>query len=288
MERMETITFLQSYASPTLDVVAQTISDIGSEQGYIALLLAAYLGYDAGIGRRVGVYLLLAFTASFHLKELFGTLRPFVYEPEVLRSSEEDLGFAFPSGHAQASTVFWGYLAVRVRRLGFWIAAVVVVGLIGLSRIYLGLHFPIDVIGGILIGAGLIAAARGLDRAMRRVSLPAWLAFALGLAAPLTVNVLAPPPGDDSGLLMGGLAAFLTAPMLWAHRAPEAWWRKILLVALGVALVLTLLSVSSLALPEDVKRSAIGGYLRYLALGYAGLLLTPWLGAKLGLGRRAA
>lgn len=284
---METIQFLQSFASPTLDVVAQAISDLGSEQGYIALLLATYLGYDAGIGRRAGVYLLLAFTANFHLKELFGTQRPFVYEPDVLRSSEEDLGLSFPSGHAQAATVFWGYLAVRIRRVDVWIVAAVVVTLIGLTRVYMGVHFPIDVLGGILIGAGLVAAARGIDRAWRRVSLPGWLAFASGLAVPLAVNVFVPPPGDESGLFMGGLAAFLTAPMLWPHRPPEARWRKVLLVALGVALVLTLLSLSSLALPEDVKRSAIGGYLRYLTLGYAGLLLTPWVGAKLGLGRRA-
>lgn len=285
---METIHFLQSFASPTLDVVAQSISDLGSERGYIALLLAVYLGYDAKIGQRTGVYLLLAFTLNFHLKELFATSRPFTFEPELLRSTEEELGPAFPSGHAQAATTFWGYLAVRVRKVWFWVVAVTIVLLIGLTRLYMGVHYPIDVVGGILIGAAVVAGARGIDRASRRVSVPLWALLVGGIGIPLAANVWVPPPGDESGLLMGGLAAFLTAPVLWRHEAPDAWWRKIVLVVLGIGIALTLLSVSSLVLPEDVKRSAVGGFTRYLALGYAGLLLTPWLARVLRLIPRRA
>ena len=288
MEPMETIDFLQSAASPVLDVIAQGISDLGSEQGYIALLLAVYLGYDASIGRRVGVYLLLSFTLNFHLKEFFGTVRPFHERPDLLRSTEEDLGPGFPSGHAQAATTFWGYLALRVRRRWFWAAAILVVFLIALTRLYLGVHVPVDVWGGILIGAAVVAAGRGLDVAVARFEVPPWAAFAGGIALPLAANAWVPPPGDDSGLLMGGLAAFLTAPLVWRHRVPESLWRRILLAILGIALTLALLTVSSLMLPEDVKRDAVGGFLRYLALGYAGLVVAPWLGGALGLRRRAA
>lgn len=284
---METIGFLQSFASPALDVFAQAISDLGSERGYIALLLIAYLGWDAKIGQRAGVYLLLAFTLNYHLKDLFATSRPFVFDADVYRSSEENLGPGFPSGHAQGATAFWGYLAVRAQKLWFWVLAASIVVLISWSRVYLGLHFPIDVIGGILIGAGVVAAARGIDRASRRVSIPWWAAVGAGVVLPLLVNVLVPPPGDESGLLMGGLAAFLTAPLFWQHRVPAAWWRRLGMVLLGLVIAFTLLTVSSLVMPEDVKRHGVGGFLRYFLLGYAGLWLAPWLGEKLGLGARA-
>ena len=286
MEPMETIDYLQGFASPLLDVSAQAISDLGSEQGYIALLLAVYLGFDASIGRRVGVYLLLAFTLNFHLKELFGTVRPFHERPEILRSTEEDLGPGFPSGHAQAATAFWGYLALRVRRWWFWAIAILVMLLIALTRLYLGVHVPVDVLGGILIGAAVVAAASGLDRAVARVDVPGWATAVAGIGLPLATNVWVPPPGDDSGLLMGGLAAFLTAPLVWRHRVPAEAWRRILLVVLGILLTLTLLTVTSLWLPEDVKRDAVGGFLRYLALGYIGLVFAPWMGGMLGLRRR--
>lgn len=285
---METIHALQSFASPTLDLIAQSISDLGSESGYIVLLLAIYLGYDASIGRRVGVYLLLAFTINFHLKELFGTQRPFLVDEEVLRSTEEDLGPSFPSGHAQASTVFWGYLATRVRKLWFWILAVVLIALIALTRVYLGVHYPLDVVGGILIGAALVVGARALDRAIRGVEISPGLVFGFGLLVPLIVNVLVPPPGDESGLLMGALAAFLTGPVLYRHRVPTGWWRKASLVAVGIVIAFVVLTLTSVALPEDVKRHALWGFLRYLALGWSGLLLAPWLGRVLGLAPRSA
>ena len=288
MGRMETIHALQSFSSPALDLIAQSISDLGSERGYIILLLAIYLGYDAAIGRRVGVYLLLAFTINFHLKELFGTQRPFLVEPDVLRSAEENLGPSFPSGHAQASTVFWGYLASRVGRRWFWILAVVLIALIALTRVYLGVHYPIDVVGGVLIGAALVIGARALDRGVRGVDIAPRLVLGLGLVVPLLANVFIPPPGDESGLLMGALAAFLTAPVLYSHRAPTQLWRKVLLVALGIVIAFVILSLTSVVLPEDAKRHALWGFLRYLALGWSGLLLTPWLGRVLGLAPRSA
>ena len=288
MGRMETIHALQNFASPTLDLIAQSISDLGSERGYIVLLLAIYLGYDAAIGRRIGVYLLLAFTINFHIKELFGTQRPFLVDEDVMRSSEENLGPSFPSGHAQASTVFWGYLATRVRRFWFWVVAVVLIALIALTRVYLGVHYPLDVVGGVLIGAALVVGARALDRAVRGVELAPWLVFGLGLSVPLLVNVVLPPPGDESGLLMGALAAFLTAPVLYRHKAPREAWRKVLLVAIGIVIAFVILSLTSVAMPEDAKRHALWGFLRYLMLGWSGLLLAPWLGSMVGLAPRRA
>ena len=285
MERMETIDFLQGFASPTLDAAAQAISDLGSERGYIVLLLAVYLGYDSRIGRRAAIWLLLAYTLNFHLKELFGTARPFETRPELLRSTEMDLGPGFPSGHAQASTAFWGYLAVRIRRAWFWAVAILIVVLISITRIYLGVHVPVDVIGGVLIGVGVVVAARAVDRAVDGSTVPFWPAFVAGLALPLAANVWVPPPGDHSGMLMGGLAAFLTAPMLWRHEPPAQLWRKVLLVVLGIVLALGLLTASSLALPEAVKRDAVGGFVRYLLLGYVGLIVTPWLARVLRLQR---
>lgn len=84
--------------------------------------------------------------------------------------------FSFPSGHALCSFVFYavlaGLLAARLRsvalRIALWIAAALLIAAIGFSRIYLGVHYPSDVIAGYLAAAIWVATLLVLDR-WRRV-----------------------------------------------------------------------------------------------------------------------
>ena len=276
---MDTILWLQSFASPTLDTLLLFVTNLGSELAYIAFLLVTYLAFDARLGQRVAVYLLVSFYLNFHLKGLIDTPRPFMIDPELARSpaaAETGAGPGFPSGHAQASATFWGYLAVKVRRAWFWVFAALLVALISLSRIYLGVHLPIDIIGGLVIGAVLVGLSLGVDRWLETFTLPyKGILFTLGLLLPLALHLFLPTP--DSEVLMGGLAAFATAPLLVPYRAEGSAWRRVLVTLLGFVLVFTVLFGSSLLLPEEVKRNAFVGFARYFLIGYTGLALTPWL-----------
>jgi undecaprenyl-diphosphatase len=89
------------------------------------------------------------------LKESFQRARPSFKDPLVRLAS-----YSFPSGHAVASTVFWGMACALVfahtrSRLWRWVAvtvSVVMVLLVCFSRVYLGAHYPSDVIAGIAVG----------------------------------------------------------------------------------------------------------------------------------------
>jgi membrane-associated phospholipid phosphatase len=291
---LETIAFLQRFAAPALDSIMLMITNLGDEQAYIAMLVIIYLAISPTWGRRVGIALMLSFFLNFHLKGIVDTPRPFDVDPDVARGEAAVAtapGAGFPSGHAQGAATFWGYLAVQVRRPMFWVLAVVVVALVSLSRIYLGLHVPADVLGGLAIAAVLVAVAYGVQRV-----LPAWLARSGRLAAlersarawprlPLLVaaGVLVPLalhltlPVDNSALLMGGLAAFLTAPLLIRHHLPAELARRVAAAAVGLVLVFAVLLGSSVLLPEAVKLDPLGGFARFLLLGYVGLALTPYL-----------
>lgn len=95
------------------------------------------------------------------LKNLFQRARPLMDEPLVHLTT-----FSFPSGHAVGSTVFWGWIALyavsrsntrRVRVIAVPVAAAIVLTVM-FSRVYLGAHYPTDVVAGGLVGLAWLAA----------------------------------------------------------------------------------------------------------------------------------
>ena len=271
---MDTIRSLQSVASPALDGIAVAITNLGHEFSYVALLVIAYLVFDPQRGRSLGVYVLLAFYLNGLLKGLFDTPRPYVIDPGVLRSHAAELtgpGPGFPSGHAQGAATFWGISALYVRRRWFTAVALLLICLISLSRIYLGVHLPIDVLGGLALGALLVALAPLLDRFDLEAPLAVQVSVAILL--PLLLHLLLPTP--DSGLVLGGLAGFLSAPLLLRYDPPGGWGRRAAVGAIGLLFVFVGLFGSSAVLPEAVKRHPVGDFVRYLLLAYVGLLAAP-------------
>lgn len=283
---METIHFLQGFASPALNELMLTVTNLSSERAYIVLLLVAYLGIDARTGRFLALALLSSFYLNFLLKGTLDTPRPYVLEPGVSLGDEyvaTGTGPGFPSGHAQASTTFWGLAAVYARRGWFWALALLVVFFISLSRVYLGLHLPVDVVGGLLIGAAFVLLAFALFHYVETLRVSLFLTVFLGILVSLAVHLTVPLAAPqlsfaESDLLMGGLAAFISGPALYPYRVPRALWRRVAITVLGVVLVFAFLLASSLLLPEAFKRDPFGGFFRYLVLGYVGVLFTPWLG----------
>ena len=277
---METITALQQFASPPLDHLFRLVSALGGTQAYIVLLLGSYLALDARLGQRLGMFVLFGFYLNFHLKGLVGTERPFVLEPSVARTPEAALssGPGFPSGHAQLSLTFWGYAAWWLKRPWVWLLAALIVTLISLSRLYLGMHFPVDVVGGLVIGAvytATAALAEPLWASLKRIPVP--LRAAIGFFLPLVLLLVLPPPGLEASLLMGALAAFGSAPLLAPYTPPKNVWARLLVALCGIVLAFAALSASSLLLSEAVKRSALGGFFRYAFIAYLALYLTPKL-----------
>ncbi len=133
------------------------ITALGYEEFFVLLLPTLYWCFDQMIGFRVGLMLLLGNTFNNFFKFLFHTPRPY-WVSESVRSLSHETSFGLPSGHAQIAATVWGWLAVEVRKRWFRIAALVVILLIGLSRIYLGVHFLSDVLLGWILGGLLVWA----------------------------------------------------------------------------------------------------------------------------------
>lgn len=147
---------VQSVSSPVLDVLFGAITMLGAEEAFILMIALLFWTVSKMFAIRVGVLVLLSSFVNSGLKDLFRLPRPSPDEVRVILA-ETGGGYGFPSAHAQTATVFWGYLARAVRPRRFTVAAVAIVFLIGLSRVYLGVHFPGDVVGGFVFGGVILA-----------------------------------------------------------------------------------------------------------------------------------
>ena len=135
----------------------RVITMLGDEEFYVLLLPILYWSFDQMVGLRVGMMLLLSNGFNTFFKFLFRTPRPYWVSDSVTNHLHES-SFGLPSGHAQNAAAIWGWLAVEIKKRWFTIVMVVLILLIGVSRLVLGVHFLGDMLFGWLVGGLLVWA----------------------------------------------------------------------------------------------------------------------------------
>jgi membrane-associated phospholipid phosphatase len=165
------ILWLQHF-SPTLGLPFTLITALGSESFFLLFLPVVYWCVHRRIGAGLAILFLISASVNAIAKALIGMPRPFAVDSSVMQL-ETAGGNGFPSGHTQGAMVVWSYLSVRFKKTWLWWLAVAMILLIPLSRFFLGVHFPVDLAGGYLIG-GLLAIYFGLKIGCAGME-PAWL-----------------------------------------------------------------------------------------------------------------
>jgi undecaprenyl-diphosphatase len=152
-------TLVHAYSNPPLTSIMQALTFLGSIGFLSALFTILVFVFLARGLKRPAIWLAVAVGGSVvldvSLKLAFHRARPVPFFGPV------PLTYSFPSGHALSSLCFYGVLAglwsariqSRVARILAWSVTGALVAGIGLSRIYLGVHYPTDVIAGYLAGA---------------------------------------------------------------------------------------------------------------------------------------
>jgi len=180
------ITAFQSLGT-WLEVPMKFFSFLGSENFFLIFMPLVYWSIDAALGIRLWFISLAGASLNQFFKLAMHAPRPSWVSTNVQAMASET-GFGVPSGHAEIGAGLWGMIAAYYRNTWDWIAAVLLVFFIGLSRIYLGVHFPQDVLVGWLLGfLTLWAFVRFWEPVEARVKeMSPWnqigLAFAVSLA----------------------------------------------------------------------------------------------------------
>lgn len=182
--------FLQSLGG-WLRAPMLAITSLGYEEFFVLLLPTLYWCFDQMVGFRVGLVMLMGNTFNTFFKFLFHSPRPYWISDSVYAYSHET-SFGLPSGHAQIAASVWGWLAVEVKKRWFRIVAVILIFLIGVSRLYLGVHFLSDVLLGWVLGGLLVWAFAAWYKPVSAWvgKKSAWAQFGLVLASTAVILLL--------------------------------------------------------------------------------------------------
>jgi membrane-associated phospholipid phosphatase len=135
---------------PTLDTIMEFFTFLGKIEFYMLFITFLYWIIDPSLGFRVFMVLLSTDIITTSFKQLLHQPRPY-WVSDVQHLGAEETSYGIPSGHASGSFVVWGYIAYQVRNRWMWIISIAIILIISFSRLYLGVHFPHDLIAGWLI-----------------------------------------------------------------------------------------------------------------------------------------
>jgi undecaprenyl-diphosphatase len=162
-------------SSPPLTAMMRGVSLIGSEVVLVPLGVILVWRLVAAKRRRAAVVFGVAALGAEALDQIMKLLfdRP---RPEPFFGLASPITHSFPSGHAMVSCCFFGVLAMilaarepsRARRISIFAAAAILVALMGFSRVYLGFHYPTDVLAGYAAAVVWLAVVRAVLMAFKR------------------------------------------------------------------------------------------------------------------------
>lgn len=293
---------------------------LGSENFYMLVMPALFWCIDAGLGFRMGMILILGNQLNGFFKILFHGPRPYWIDTRV-KPLVSETSFGVPSGHAQNAAGIWGYLAVNLKKNWAKVVFIVIIGLIGISRLYLGVHFLHDVLLGWLFGgltlwlfikfekrvgawaslqsAGkLILSIAGLSILMIIIQLLAvflvsnwtlpesWRAMAL-IGAP---DKLIDPFNVNGVFTITGIFFGMAAGYAWFYKkigkysAKGSFVQKAFRYIIGVIGVIIFWYGLDMLFPDSYNW--VGFFFRYFRYGLVGLWISlgaPWIFIKTGL-----
>jgi len=292
------LVWVQGFQLDSLTSFFAFMSWLGTAMFYIFFFPFIYWSVSKQWGITTALALLAADYISEFIKWTFKLQRP--PSPPVERLWEETSP-GFVSSHASDSVAVWGTLAVLVRKGWFTVLAIAIILSIGISRLYLGVHFPADVIGGWLVG--LFAMWLVLWFVPRiSPSIAKWpVAGQLAGIVALVVVILVIAPSDwegmrpvESSVRSAGLIAGALLGLMWDfHRLRFStegsvgqrilrYFAGILLVAaayLGLSYVFSLLSADNNILDQSLR------LVRYGLVGFVITGFAPWLFLRIGLAK---
>lgn len=270
--QLEIIKKVQTIHSPVMDHIFEGVTMLGEE--VIAILLASFILWclSKKQGFRLAFVLLSGLLINTSLKEAFDVKRPIGMEGVRSLRTHTATGKSFPSGHTQMVTMLFTWLAFQVKRPAFTVFSVISILSVAVSRVYLGVHWPTDVIASVVIGVLWVALSLKFmpvieDNVLKSavlITAVSWLGAAIFYSHDY-MKVL--------GMMTGLMVSMLVQDLYINFEPTGTRGQKSLMFLVGILGVIGILLTLKTALPKSVMSDT----LRYAVMVF-------WIGAILPAG----
>ncbi len=283
---LEVVRTVQKFFGLSFILPMRAITLLGSELFAIAALPLLYWCVDRKKGARIGIVVLASSFLNLWLKTLFFQPRPYDMDPSVELAREVTKGF--PSGHAQMSVAFWGAVRSLLPRRTGLIFLIILPLVVGLSRIYLGVHFPTDVMAGWILGLGVLGAFSLFGEKIELLFHGWGLRGRILAIAAITVimNILLPSDTSLAGAFFGASTGFALTSKFLRFNASGHLMEKAARYTLGIVCTLAIYLGPKALLHGDLGgQEALVRFLRYALVGIWTSFGAPWLFVRFKLAR---
>ncbi|KPU28284.1 hypothetical protein TR13x_02815 [Caloranaerobacter sp. TR13] len=274
--------FFQEISNPILDKMFIFITNLGSEAFYLMFISYIYWCINKKFGIKLFSVLTISIYSNNLLKVIIHTGRPFLYSKIQTPYIQSAPGYSFPSGHTQGATTFWYYIMKKIRKKIIYIIGWIVIILVGFSRLYLRVHWPIDVVGGLILGILIVWLFQSIlnyfkkfDSNLIKVELITMLVFMHFFAiTESNVKILA--------LLSGTLLGSFLETKYVNFEEYNSFLNQLVKYLIGLLSILLIRSLFFKMLPMNIYFV----YLGHFILGICLTLVVPLLFVILGLSRK--
>ena len=293
---MGLLRFFEAHRTPVFDSIMSALTLLGEENALIALGLIILWCVNKKWGFRLFFMGLFGSGLNQLLKAVFLIPRPWVLDPEftIVESSREAAsGYSFPSGHTQSAFMLFGTLALWLKKRFVYIGGAVLILLVGVSRLYLGVHTPLDVGVSLLTGLLLLLLAAPLYKKADSSQNTEFIILCAGalfcvitllyvLFAPVTALNVIEFDADGIKSMFTIVGAMLALVLSWwadtryLNFSVEAkWWVQALKAIFGLGLILALRLLLKAPLIALFGAGGLESGVRYFIITAAGGILWP-------------
>lgn len=284
---LDFLKWLESIRTDFWNIFFQGITAIGEEILMIIIVVTLWYAVNKRLAQRILYITASSLCLNVIVKNFTKIPRPFMKGVNCLRA-DTATGYSFPSGHTQMFSTWSTSFAIKYKKLWITILTIVLILLIGFSRMYIGAHYPSDVIAAIIIGVGLSFLGNMLFdkiKDTKKLYLGTLLLF-----MPFIVYFLfrADPLFEDLYKLFGMICG-LTLVAYLDEKCEDlsydvSWWKKLLRIVIGVAVAFVLKEgIKAINVFEIVQISLLFDVLRYFVVIFSLGFLCPALFKKINL-----